>query len=39
MSRKRPVNWLFVALAIAVAVFAVVGLPRLSWLGWIGGVS
>lgn len=36
--RKRPVNWLFVAIAAAVAVAAFVVLPRLSMLGWIGGV-
>lgn len=38
MSRKRGVNWLFVAIAVAVALFALFGLPRLGALGWIGGV-
>lgn len=37
--RKRPVNWLFVILAVAVAIGAIVVLPRLGALGWIGGVS
>lgn len=35
---KRSINWLFIAVALAVAVFAFVGLPKLGWLGWIGGV-
>lgn len=38
MSRKRDVNGLFVAIAVAVALFALFGLPKLGELGWIGGV-
>lgn len=35
---KRPINWLFVAVAVAIAVGAVVVLPKLGVLGWIGGM-
>lgn len=38
MSNKRPVNWPFIAIAIAVTLFALFGLPKLGALGWIGGV-
>lgn len=39
MPRKRPVNWLFVALAVAAVIGAIVVLPRLGAIGWMGGVS
>jgi hypothetical protein len=38
MRKKRHVNWIFVGLAIAAALFAIFGLPDLGALGWIGGV-
>lgn len=37
-SVKRPANWIFVGVAVAVALFAIFGLPKLSVIGWIGGV-
>ena len=38
MRKKRHVNWIFVAVAIATAFIVIVGLPRLDVLSWIGGV-
>jgi hypothetical protein len=35
---RRPVNWIFVVVALATAFFVIVGLPRLGILSWIGGV-